>query len=88
VLPSEFIQHDIFWIEFDTAVALRGQLEQAKLEEEALEESKTSNKKITPEQEKAMKRSEKTHNMSLKERAARAKRPEEIAKSRGAGVVK
>lgn len=45
ILPSEMIQRDPYWIDFDTAIALRGQLEQAKLEEEALEESKKSSSK-------------------------------------------
>ena len=39
------IQRDPYWIDFDTAIALRGQLEQAKLEEEALEESKKNSSK-------------------------------------------
>lgn len=39
------IKRDPFWIDFDTAIASKGQLEQNEAEEKALEESKHENKR-------------------------------------------
>jgi hypothetical protein len=75
VLPSDFIQRDPFWADFDTAIALKGQLEQNKLEEEALAESRTKSRKGQYHQSKPTTR-------SLKDKLRTAKKLDDIVKER------
>ena len=83
------IQRDPYWIDFDTAIALRGQLEQAKLEEEALEESKRSSKKTSKYDQLYNKygKNEPYEPLSEKLKSSTIKRPDDIIKEKGQGGV-
>ena len=82
------VQRDPFWIDFDTAIALRGQLEQAKLEEEALEESKRSSKTSKYDQlNSKYGKNEPYESLADKLKSSTIKRPEDIIKERGQGGV-
>jgi len=44
ILPSEMVKRNPFWIDFDTAVAYKGQMEQSLAEEEAMKKSQSDSK--------------------------------------------
>lgn len=54
-MPSDYVQRDPFWIDFDTAVAMHGQLEQNKVEQEELDKSKTDTEGNAPTLPKKLK---------------------------------
>lgn len=82
------VQRDPYWIDFDTAIALRGQLEQAKLEEEALEESKKSSKTSKYDQLRGKYNNEPRESLSEKLKSSTLKRPYDILKEQeGKGGV-
>jgi hypothetical protein len=82
ILPSEFLEIDPIWVDFNLAVALKGQLEEAKAHEEEMKKMEQENKKLPssslPPLNKQHSKYLPQHREPLKERVKKMTRPEDI----------
>jgi len=82
ILPSDFLELDPFWVDFNLAVALKGQLEEQKAHEEEMKKMENENKKLPqsslPPHNRQHSKYLPQHSEPLKERVKKMTRPEDI----------